>query len=133
MSIRCNTNEITKTFTLHFDKPVYAEHPNFSNQEMAFTEATATLSAEWDPKTEQWKPKKTSDGKTPRIELHVPKAKRVDHYGELQKADAFHIGGKFRPVPIPLSSVVKKAWNDYTQEEIRTTLLDGFWKSIITS
>lgn len=133
MSISCKTEEITKTISLHFDSPIYAVHPKFSNQELAFTEAKVTLCAEWDKKTQSWKPKRTADGKIPRIELHAPNAKRVDYYGELQKADAFHFNGKLNPLPIPLASIVKKGWFDETEEKVRNMILDAFWKPLLTA
>lgn len=133
MSITCKTSEVTKTIKLHFEKPVFAIHPHYPDQELAFTEASITLTAAWDHKTNQWKPKKNPDGTSPRLELWAPRAKRVGDYGDVLRSDAFHVGGRFNPAPIPLTSIIKKSWVDETQESIRTHVLDTFWKPLLSA
>ena len=132
MSINCKTDEITKTLKLHFDKPIFATHPDFPDQELAFTDASATLTAFWDKRSRSWKPKRDELGNLRKLELHAPKAKRVGYRGEVLRGDAFHINGKLTPKPIPLTSIVKKAWDDDTQDSIRRTILDEFWGALLT-
>ena len=132
MSVVCRTSEVTKTFTLHFDEPVLAVHPNFRDQHLAFTEAQVTLSAEWDNRSRTWKPKRDAAGRSPRIELIAPRAKRVDRYGDIQPRDAFHMNGKLTVTPIPLTDIVKQRWDDDTQDTIRREVLDVFWKQLLS-
>lgn len=132
MSITCKTSEVSKTIKLSFAHPVFAVHPNFPDQELAFTEATITLAAVWEPKTKSWKPKRNPDGSSPRLELWAPNAKRVNVYGEVLRSDAFHLRGRLTPTPIPLTSIVKKTWNDDTEDSIRAMVLDTFWKPLLS-
>ncbi len=130
MPVHVTATEIVRTYKLHFVEPVFATHPNFPTQELAFTDATVTLAAEWDKRSKTWKPKRTSEGRTPVLELHVPQAKRVKD-GYVTRQDAFHINGQLRPIPVRLDAIQKRRWDDDVQDEIRVGVVSAFWDELL--
>lgn len=122
--------EVSRTYKLHFEKPVIATHPQHKDQELAFTDATITLCAFWDPQSQSWKAKKNPNGAPAALELHAPRAKRF-RQGRVTKLDAFHNGGKLIPVPIRLDLIQKRDWDDDVQERIRTSIVSAFWTEVL--
>lgn len=124
--------EIQRTYKFHFERPVFATHPNFRDQELAFTDASITLTAVWDPATKRWKAKKNPlAGGAPTITLDAPEAKRVKN-GKVTKLHAFHNAGKLSPVPIRLDSIQKSTWDDDLQNDLRNAVVSAFWGEILT-
>lgn len=122
--------EIQRTYKFHFERPVIATHPNFKDQELAFTDASITLTAVWDSRLQSWRAKRDPNGGAPTITLDAPHAKRVRN-GRVTKLDAFHNGGKLTPSPICLDSIQKRSWDDDLQNELRTAVVSAFWDEIL--
>lgn len=123
--------EIQRTYKFHFERPVFATHPNFRDQELAFTDATITLTAAWDPNSKTWKAKRDPlMGGAPALTLHAPEAKRVRD-GKVTKLHAFHHGGKLTPTPIRLDSIQKRSWDDNLQQDLREAVVSAFWNEIL--
>ena len=131
MAFYFTESEIQRTYKLHFERPLRAPHPEDPKQEISFRDAFITLAAIWDPQAQKWKAKPGANGKPPALAFIAPQAKRVLN-GKLSKFDAFWKNGKVAPVPIPLDSIEKQAWDDQLKDEIRRNLVSVFWAEVFT-
>lgn len=122
---------VSRTYQFHFERLVFARHPNHAEQEIAFTDASITLTAVWDNQSHSWKTPKESNGAPAALQLDAPRAKRVKD-GKITRLDAFHSGGKLNPVPIRLDSLIKRDWDDELKSDIRTSVVSAFWGELMS-